>query len=282
MRFTAQIAQTSILRLLFDGFCAAQNWWFCNVYLINALRVWSFIVCIWHFHFQIVIYTPWNFKFWACLLKRHHKAINLQGVCFGSLGDPSFLCFLALGLICVRIVFLSILRALLGGLSGSPGVLFIEITLYKSDLWKTKRIYVSKYLSNMYEHLWNMYLSFMRLWLNIYSTTIKHVCFPGRPDSRMYCPDIIGRGSWVWDEQKTLYKIIPPTGWGNKPSRQGLSTQREWTRRRLCEVIVVVVIVLVCILVDVVAVVVGGVVESYCFLINIIVEPGVPRPPSFY
>ena len=48
--------------------------------------------------------------------------------CVGSLGDPSFLCFLALGLICVRIVFLSILRALLGGLEGSPGVLFIEIT----------------------------------------------------------------------------------------------------------------------------------------------------------
>ena len=66
-----------------------------------------------------------------------------------------------------------------------------------------------------------------KLWLNIHWTSIKHVCFPGRPDSRMYCPDIIGRDSWVWDEQKTLYKIIPPTGWGNKPSRQGLSTLRN-------------------------------------------------------
>ena len=83
---------------------------------------------------------------------KHYKVINFEGVCVGSLGDPSFLHFLALGLICVRIVFLSILRALLGGLSGSPGVLFIEITLYKSDLWKTK-IYCSKHVSNMYEHL---------------------------------------------------------------------------------------------------------------------------------
>ena len=40
------------------------------------------------------------------------------------------------------------------------------------------------------------------------------VCFPGRPDSRMYCPDIIGRDSWVWDEQETLYK-------NNSPHRVG-------------------------------------------------------------
>ena len=40
------------------------------------------------------------------------------------------------------------------------------------------------------------------------------VCFPGRPDSRMYCPDIIGRDSWEWDEQKTLYK-------NNSPHRVG-------------------------------------------------------------
>ena len=71
-----------------------------------------------------------------------------------------------------------------------------------------------------------------KLWLNIHWTSIKHLCLPGRPDSRMYCPDIIGRDSWVWDEQKTLYKIIPPTGWGNKPSRQLLSTQRSESRRR--------------------------------------------------
>ena len=227
MCFTVQIAQTSILRRLFDGFDVAHVRWLYNVNITNALRIEGFMMCLLHFHFHFVINTSWNFRFWVHLSKRHYKVIHFEGVCFGSLWDPFFLCFLLLGLICVRIVFLSILRALLGGLSGSPGVLFIEITLYKSDLWKTKRIYFSKHLSNMYEHLWNMYLSFMRLWLNIYSTTIKHVCFPGRPDSRMYCPDIIGRDSWEWDEQKTLYKIIPPTGWGNNPSRQLLSTQRS-------------------------------------------------------
>ena len=92
------------------------------------------------------------------------------------------------------------------------------------------------------------------------------VCFPGRPDSRMYCPDIIGRDSWVWDKQKTLYKTIPPTGWGSKRSRQGLSTLRNLTQWRSDKVIVVVVVV----------------VESYCFLINIIVDPGGPWPPAVY
>ena len=75
--------------------------------------------------------------------------------------------------------------------------------------------------------LYKLHYINQKLWLNIHWTSIKHLCLPGRPDSRMYCPDIIGRDSWVWDEQKTLYKIIPPTGWGNKPSRQGLSTRRS-------------------------------------------------------
>ena len=185
MCFTAQIAQMSLSYCVCDSFDPAHFRWFCNVFLTIALRIEGFIMSLLHFHFHFVIKTLRNFRFWVHLSKRHYKVIHFEGVCFGSLWDPFFLCFLLLGLICVRIVFLSILRALLGGLSGSPGVLFIEITLYKSDLWKTKRIYFSKHLSNMYEHLWNMYLSLMRLWLNIYSTTIKHVCFPGRPNSRM-------------------------------------------------------------------------------------------------
>ena len=107
--------------------------------------------------------------------KRHYKTSNVEGLPCGSLGDPSFCVFLALGRICVRIVFLSILRALLGGLSGSPGVLFIEITLYKSDLWKTKRIYVSKRVFIIYEivtkHSFHMYQACM----NIYETFIYHL-----------------------------------------------------------------------------------------------------------
>ena len=29
-------------------------------------------------------------------------------------------------------------------------------------------------------------------------------------DSRMWCPHDIGRDSWVWGEQETLYNIISP------------------------------------------------------------------------
>ena len=40
---------------------------------------------------------------------------------------------------------------------------------------------------------------------------------PGRPDSRMWCPQVIGRDSWVWVKQKALFKRIPPTRWGRRP-----------------------------------------------------------------
>ena len=39
----------------------------------------------------------------------------------------------------------------------------------------------------------------------------------GRPRSRMWCPHVIGRDNWVWIEQETLCKIIPPTRWGRTP-----------------------------------------------------------------
>ena len=44
------------------------------------------------------------------------------------------------------------------------------------------------------------------------------VCSLGRPYSRMQCPCVIGRDSWVWGKQKALYKIIPPTSWGGGPN----------------------------------------------------------------
>ena len=107
--------------------------------------------------------------------KRHYKVIHFEGVCFGSLWDPFFLCFLLLGLICVRIVFLSILRALLGGLSGSPGVLFIEIALYKSDLWKTKRIEISKHVFIIYEIVTKHSFHMNQACMNIYEICIYHL-----------------------------------------------------------------------------------------------------------
>ena len=36
------------------------------------------------------------------------------------------------------------------------------------------------------------------------------VCNLGRPHSRMYCLYVIGRDSWVWGKQKTLYKNNSP------------------------------------------------------------------------
>ena len=63
----------------------------------------------------------------------------------------------------------------------------------------------------------------------------------------MYCPDIIGRDSWVWDEQKALYKIIPPTGWGISPHGKGypLSVLKHNDVRAKVIVVVVVVVVVV-------------------------------------
>ena len=42
----------------------------------------------------------------------------------------------------------------------------------------------------------------------------------GRPRSRMWCPDVIGRDGWVWVEQGTLRKRkFPPQGGGARPNR---------------------------------------------------------------
>ena len=118
-----------------------------------------------------------------------------SGSLLGSLGHP----WEPLGPPSVRIVFLlSTLGALLGCLWSSSGTIFTFLL----------------FVCHVFLFLHVLFISF-------------RVCFPGRPDSRMYCPDIIGRDSWVWDEQKALYKIIPPTAWGNKPSRQGLATLRN-------------------------------------------------------
>ena len=114
--FTVQIAQMSLSYCVSDSFDPAHFRWFCNVFLTIALRIEGLIMSLLHFHFHFVIKTLWNFRFWVHLSKRHYKVIHFEGVCFGSLGDPLFLCFLLLGLICVRIVFLCILRVLLGGL----------------------------------------------------------------------------------------------------------------------------------------------------------------------
>ena len=118
-----------------------------------------------------------------------------SGSLLGSLGHP----WEPLGPPSVSVVFLlSTLRVLLGGFWSSSGTIFTFLL----------------FVCHVFSFLYVIFISF-------------RVCFPGRPDSRMYCPDIIGRGSWVWDEQKTLYKTIPPTGWGNNPSRQLLSTRRS-------------------------------------------------------
>ena len=58
--------------------------------------------------------------------------------------------------------------------------------------------------------------------------------------SRMWCPHGIGRDSWVWGEQETLWSMIPPTKWGMKPSLCG-SPCREKTGWPVGEMIVVVV-----------------------------------------
>ena len=116
MCFTVQIAQTSILWCVSDGFDRAHFRWCCNVFLKIALRIEGFIMCLLHFHFHFVINTSCNFQFCVQLSKGHCKVINFEGVCFGSLGDPSFSSFLVLGRIDARLVFLSAPRALVGGL----------------------------------------------------------------------------------------------------------------------------------------------------------------------
>ena len=47
----------------------------------------------------------------------------------------------------------------------------------------------------------------------------------GRPHSKMWCPYVIGRDSWVRVKQKALYKRIPPNG-GGGPDWNG-ATHRE-------------------------------------------------------
>ena len=196
MCFTVQIAQTSILRRLFDGFDPAHFRWLYNIFLTIALRIEGFMICLLHFHFHFVINTSWTFRFWVHLSKRHYKVIHFEGVCFGSLGDPSFssFCWSLAGLMPDWCFYLPLEPSL-------------EVSRAPLASFSYKLHYINQ-----------------KLWLNIHWTSIKHLCLPGRPDSRMYCPDIIGRDSWVWDEQKALYKTIPPTGWGSKRSRQGLST----------------------------------------------------------
>ena len=43
----------------------------------------------------------------------------------------------------------------------------------------------------------------------------------------MWCPHDIGRDSWVWGEQETLYIRFPPTKWGMKPSPRGAPCREE-------------------------------------------------------
>ncbi len=59
----------------------------------------------------------------------------------------------------------------------------------------------------------------------------------------MYCPDIIGRDSWVWDEQKLFIKEFPPQGGGISPHGKGspLSVLKHDDVRAKVIVIVVVV-----------------------------------------
>ena len=67
-------------------------------------------------------------------------------------------------------------------------------------------------------------------------------------DFRMWCPHDIGRDSWVWGEQDTLWSMIPPTKWGKNPSPKG-SPCREETGWPVGKMIVVVVVVVVVVLV---------------------------------
>ena len=78
----------------------------------------------------------------------------------------------------------------------------------------------------------------------------------------MYCPDIIGRDSWVWDEQKTLYKTIPPQGGGISlhGNYSPLSVLKHDNVRAKVIVVVVVVVVVVGVGVGVVVVVAVAVV----------------------
>ena len=77
----------------------------------------------------------------------------------------------------------------------------------------------------------------------ICSSMTNFVCSVVR-HSRMWCPHGIGRDSWVWGEQETLWSMIPPTKWGMKPSLCG-SPCREKTGWPVGEMIVVVVVVVV-------------------------------------
>ena len=65
------------------------------------------------------------------------------------------------------------------------------------------------------------------------------VCWVVR-QSRMWCPHDIGRDSWVWGEQETLYIWIPPTKWGKNPSPRW-SPGREKTGWPVGKMVVVVV-----------------------------------------
>ena len=62
--------------------------------------------------------------------------------------------------------------------------------------------------------------------------------------SRMWCPYDIGRDSWVWGEQETLYMMNSPQEWGMKPSPRGAPCREEagWPMGKMVVVVVVVVV----------------------------------------
>ena len=79
----------------------------------------------------------------------------------------------------------------------------------------------------------------------------------GRPGPRMWCPHVIGRDGWVWVEQRALRKRkFPPQGGGERPDWRGATRRENSTSGVRVWVIVVV--------------------ECYCYLKNIIVEPFEP------
>ena len=47
-------------------------------------------------------------------------------------------------------------------------------------------------------------------WALLGSPRLSWKLFSAVRDSRMWCPHDIGRDSWVWGEQETLYNIISP------------------------------------------------------------------------
>ena len=63
----------------------------------------------------------------------------------------------------------------------------------------------------------------------------------------MWCPHDIGRDSWVWGEQETLWSMNSPTKWGMKPSPFGSRCREEtgWPSDKMVVVVVVVVAVVV-------------------------------------